>query len=89
MCTQSVGLLAAVLERAGIATVCLALLTEVARQIKIPRALAIPFPFGHPLGGAGPPLQHRIIAAALDLLLAPGPGPILARFDPGAATDRP
>ena len=87
MCTQSVGLLAGVLERLGIPTVCLALLSEVARKIGIPRALAVPFPFGHPLGGAGPELQRRVIGAALDLLERPGPGPILAQFDP-AATDR-
>jgi hypothetical protein len=87
MCTQSVGLLAAALERAGIATVCLALLPDVATEIRIPRALGVPFPFGHPLGAGGPALQHRVIAAALDLLLAPGPGPILSSFDPAAATD--
>ncbi len=82
MCTQSVGLLAGVLEAAGIATVCLALLRRVAERVGIPRALAVPFSFGRPLGGHGPAVQHRVIAQALALLTRAGPGPIVADFEP-------
>ena len=80
MCTQSVGLLAGALEAAGIATVCLALLRDVARRVRMPRALAVPYPFGRPLGGKGPSEQHRVIAQALGLLGREGPGPLLADY---------
>ena len=80
MCTQSVGLLAGVLETAGIATVCIALLRAVAVAMNIPRALAVPFPFGQPLGGSGPARQHEVIRRALSLLTDPGPGPAVADF---------
>ncbi len=69
MCQQTVCLLQAVVERAGVATVSISLLREVAQVIKPPRALFAPFPMGYPLGApddAG--LQHRVIAAALALL---------------------
>ncbi len=80
MCTQSVGLLAGVLEAAGIATVCIALLRGVALTMRIPRSLAVPFPFGAPLGGGGPRRQREVIAQALDLLTDTGPGPVLVDF---------
>jgi hypothetical protein len=82
MCTQSVGLLAGVLEAAGIATVCLALLRDVARWVRIPRALALPFPFGRPFGGRGPFWQHRVIEQALRLLTREGVGPMVVDFEP-------
>lgn len=69
MCNQTVGLVQAALERAGITTVSLALLREVATLIQPPRALFVPFPMGFPLGAPdNAPLQHRVIAAALALL---------------------
>ncbi|MDX2194255.1 MAG: hypothetical protein NW201_12940 [Gemmatimonadales bacterium] len=83
MCTQSVGLLAGALEARGIATVCVALLRDVAATMRLPRALAVPFPFGAPLGTSGPAGQHAVLAQALALLGAPGPGPLLADFAPG------
>lgn len=94
MCTQSVGLLAGALENAGIATVCVALVRQVARRVRMPRALAVPFRFGAPLGGGGPSLQRTVLEAALGLLAAPGPGPVLADLDvphnsgPSTWTDR-
>ena len=79
MCTQSVGLVAGVLEAAGIATTCVALVRSVAERVRPPRALAVPFPFGAPLGLAhDAPGQRAVVAAALGLLAAPGPGPVLA-----------
>jgi hypothetical protein len=69
MCQQTVCLLQAAIERAGIATVSISLLKEVASIIKPPRALFVPYPMGYPLGEPdNAPLQHRIIAAALGLL---------------------
>ena len=78
MCTQSVGLVAGVLEAAGIATVCVALVRRVAERVRPPRALAVPFPFGRPLGAPHDPTgQRAVVARALALLAAPGPGPVL------------
>ena len=69
MCQQTVGLLQAAIERAGVATVSISLLREVTSVIKPPRALFVPFAMGFPLGEPNnAPLQHRIIAAALNLL---------------------
>jgi len=69
MCQQTVCLLQAAIERAGVATVSISLLREVTSAIKPPRALFVPFPMGFPLGEPNnAPLQHRVIAAALDLL---------------------
>ncbi len=69
MCNQTVCLVQAIVERAGIATVSISLLREVVSVLKPPRALFAPFPMGYPMGApndAG--LQHRIIAAALAML---------------------
>ena len=81
MCTQSVGLLAGEVERRGIATVTIALVREVAVRVRPPRALAVPFRFGHPLGEthdwAG---QLAVVSAALALAERPGPGPVLDDF---------
>ena len=69
MCCQTVCLVQAALEREGIATVSISLLNEVARQLKPPRALWVPFPMGYPLGEPNnADLQHETIAAALRLL---------------------
>ncbi|HZS09906.1 MAG TPA: hypothetical protein VFD58_34080 [Blastocatellia bacterium] len=69
MCNQTVGLIQAAIERAGITTVSISLLREVTDVIRPPRALSVPYPMGFPLGEPNnPPLQHRVIAAALALL---------------------
>ena len=93
MCQQTVCLLQAAIERAGIATVSISLLREVTTVIKPPRALFVPFPMGHPLGAPNDaPLQHRIIAAALGLLERDGV-PVLEefmwRYGPGSGSDLP
>src|SRR5262245_61599566 len=53
---------------------------EHTEKVTPPRALFVPFPFGHALGRPDDPaLQHRVLRAALDLL--PGPsGPLLRDF---------
>ncbi|MBO0859930.1 MAG: hypothetical protein J2P21_15985 [Chloracidobacterium sp.] len=82
MCQQTVCLLQAAIERVGIATVSISLLREVTSALKPPRALFAPFPMGYPLGEPkNPPLQHRIIAAALGLLER-NSAPILEEFTP-------
>ena len=75
-------LVAAEMERQGIATVAIQLLREVAERVRPPRALCVPFPHGYPLGRPDEPgLQHAVIEAALRLLedhtLRP---PVLADF---------
>jgi hypothetical protein len=77
---QTVGLLAAAIERAGIATTSISLLREVTEVIRPPRALFVPFPLGYPLGAPhDAALQHRAIAAALRLLER-ADVPVLAEF---------
>ncbi len=83
MCHQSVGLIAGVLEKAGIPTVSLSLLRRVTEKVRPPRALCVPFPFGYPLGKpSDAKLQHQIIHAALGLLESPEELPILRDFAP-------
>jgi hypothetical protein len=69
MCNQTVSLIAAEIERRGIATVCVMLLREVAEKVGPPRALVVPFAHGFPLGkphDAGE--QKNVMRAALALL---------------------
>lgn len=81
MCHQTVGLIAGELERRGIATTSVTMLRDVTAKVRTPRALAVPFALGYPLGKPGDvELQTRILRAAFALLEAPGPGPVLADF---------
>ena len=69
MCNQAVGLVAAELERQGISTVTVQLLRSVAEKMRPPRALAVPFRHGYPLGLPDDPgHQHGVIEAALKML---------------------
>ena len=80
MCNQAVSLVAAELERNGIATVALALLREIVERVRPPRALFVPFPLGFPLGRPDDPdLQRRVLEAALALLDDPEASPPLLR----------
>lgn len=76
------GLVAAELERQGIATVAIQLLREVAEKVCPPRALFVPFRHGHPLDvPEDPERQHAVIEAALRLLEDPDlEPPVLAEF---------
>ncbi len=86
MCNQAVSLVAAELERQGIATVTIQLLREVALSVGPPRALFVPYAHGYPLGAADDAqLQHSVIEAALRLLEEPDSGaPVLVDFEPSA-----
>jgi hypothetical protein len=62
------------LESAGIATVSLVSMREVAERMPIPRALYCEFPLGRPLGRpCDPEFQHAVLRAAFALLDATGP----------------
>ena len=86
MCNQTVCLVAAELERQGIATVALLLLREVGEAVRPPRALFVPFPHGYPLDRShDPPRQLAVLEAALRLLEDPGPRPpVLVDYEPPA-----
>jgi D-proline reductase (dithiol) PrdB len=84
MCHQSVGLVQSVVERSGIPTVSISLLTEITQRVRPPRALAVDRPLGYPLGAPNQPeLQTRILRAALDLLGRAVSEPLIARFTGG------
>ena len=68
------------LEAHGIATTSISLVREHTEKVKPPRALFVPFPYGHAFGRPNDPeLQHRVLKAALALLEAPA-GPVLSDF---------
>lgn len=68
------------IEDVGITTVSITLLESVAKRVKPPRVLSVPFDFGHPLGEPNNPiLQHTLISEALGLLQSNEPPPILKR----------
>ncbi|MDE0423310.1 MAG: hypothetical protein OXN25_00420 [Candidatus Poribacteria bacterium] len=82
MCNQSVGLIQRAVEAARISTVSITLIEDITRRVKPPRALAVPYPFGHPLGEPNnPELQHAIIAEALALLEDTAEPPIFKVVD--------
>jgi hypothetical protein len=83
MCNQTVCLVAAELERQGIATVVLLLLREVGEAVRPPRALFVPFRHGYPLDRPDdPPRQRAVLEAALRLLEDPGARPpVLAEYE--------
>ncbi len=68
------------LERAGIMTTGISLVRENAVSLEPPRTLWVSFPLGRPLGLPNDaPFQHRVIAAALDLLQRET-GPVLEDY---------
>ncbi|MFN8544515.1 MAG: hypothetical protein U0807_09945 [Candidatus Binatia bacterium] len=68
-------------------TASLTLLPEITRKVRPPRALAVPYPLGYPLGALDdPPRQRAILRALLELCLATAvpalammPGPVPRR----------
>ena len=66
MCPQTVGLIAAELERRGIATVCVQPVRHIAERVRPPRSLLVPFRLGRPLGHpSDPKAQHHAIWQAI------------------------
>ena len=81
---QTVGLAQEALERRGIVTTSITLLEEVTRIIRPPRALAVPYRLGYPLGEPGDAaLQSDILRAAMRLLVREDV-PVLERYRPEA-----
>ena len=73
MCHQAVGLIQAELERRGIRTASITMLPEVTEKVRPPRALAVPYPLGYPLGRPSDPLlQRRILMQLLRVLQMDG-----------------
>ena len=86
MCHQTVGLIAGEIERRGIPTTSLTTLVEVTRKVRPPRALAVPFALGYPLGRPNDvALQTAILGAAFALLGNAGPPPVLVSFSGGTS----
>jgi hypothetical protein len=82
--------LARVLETHGIVTTSISLVREHTEAVKPPRALFVPFPYGHALGRPeDPALQHRVLRAVL-ALTDEAAGPVLRDFpDEGGPDDQP
>src|SRR5437762_3155046 len=72
----------------GISTTSISLVREHTEKLKPPRALWVPFPFGHAFGRPNDPeIQHRVLRAALDLLDEPS-GPVLRELPSAEAVSR-
>lgn len=85
MCNQAVSLIAAEIERRGIATVCVILFREVAEKVRPPRALFVPFAHGYPLGQPhDAALQRDVITQALAMLEREERGPVIEDYAPAA-----
>jgi hypothetical protein len=64
-----VPVLARRLEAAGIPTVVVTMMPDLAEAVLTPRILGVEFPFGHPFGTPGDrALQRRVLEAALVVL---------------------
>jgi hypothetical protein len=77
---QTVGLAQQVIEARGIATASITLLADVTRKIRPPRALAVPYPLGFPLGEPNDPGLQTAVMRALLALLARDDVPVLEAF---------
>jgi len=81
MCNQTVSLVAAELERAGIPSVVQVFVREIAEKVRPPRALWVPFDHGYALGEPNnPALQVDVLRQTFALLTEEGPGPVLREF---------
>jgi D-proline reductase (dithiol) PrdB len=71
-----VGLIQRAIEAEGIPTIGITLQKEVTRRVRPPRAVALRYPFGHPMGEAFAVRQQRAILllalAALETIRVPG-----------------
>jgi hypothetical protein len=66
VCHQSVGLIARVVEAAGIPTLCMTSALDITQAVKPPRAVFVNFPLGHQTGKPNQPeLQKRIVLDAM------------------------
>ena len=77
------GLAQAELERRGIVTASITMLPEITRKIRPPRALAVPYPLGFPLGRAGDPETQTAVLRALLALLHREEVPVFEPYQAG------
>ncbi len=84
MCHHTAGIMQSIIEKSGIPTVSISLLTEVTKRVEPPRVLAVDRPLGYPLGEPNnPALQRKILLAALELLRRPVSEPLIEVFSNG------
>ncbi|MGH9430755.1 MAG: hypothetical protein ACRD3T_04370 [Terriglobia bacterium] len=77
------GLIASVIEKAGIPTASVSLLREVTEKVRPPRSLCVPFPMGYPFGKPhDADIQLQVIRQALVLLESNDSLPIIRDFAP-------
>ncbi len=76
MCHQSVGLIARVVEAAGIPTLCMTSALDITRAVNPPRAVFVNFPLGHQTGKPRQPDNQRAIVRdamrAFEMITRPG-----------------
>ena len=77
---QTVGLAQAEIEKRGIPTASITMLPDITRKIRPPRALAVPYPLGFPLGEANNPVLQTEILLTLMALLERDDVPVLEQF---------
>jgi len=77
---QTVGLAQAEIENRGIPTASITMLPDITRKIRPPRALAVPYPLGFPLGEANNPSLQTEVLLALMALLDRDDVPVLEEF---------
>jgi len=77
---QTVGLAQAEIEKRGIPTASITMLPDITRKIRPPRALAVPYPLGFPLGEANNPVLQTEILLTLMALLERDDVPVLEEF---------
>jgi D-proline reductase (dithiol) PrdB len=61
MCNQTIGLVQAEIEKQGISTISISLLQEITEKVAPPRAIAVPFKHGFPLGKPKDPKGQTLI----------------------------
>lgn len=79
---QTVGLAQAEIEKRGIPTASITMLADITRKIRPPRALAVPYRLGYPLGEANNRELQTAILKQLLALVTRSDVPVLEAFDP-------
>lgn len=70
------GLIQRAIEDTGVSTVCITLMPWITEKTKVPRAVSLEFPLGHPVGKAFDQKQQKVILMetfrALESIKEPG-----------------
>ncbi len=64
------GLVQRAIEEAGIATISVTMAPDVTRRVRVPRAVSVAFPLGHPFGFPAEVLRQRALLARMLRLAA-------------------